>query len=112
MLQSCQGSEINWWEMEVSGRRPRGVGVCGGVSPPYMGIGSVVASGKGALFENFCKKNCQNSAFLWHLRKFCWPFYVLLYVVITDMLSMDVDDMFSKPRHSVRRSQEICGRYS
>ena len=26
---------------------------------------------------NFFAKNYQNGAFSWHLRKFCWPFYVV-----------------------------------
>jgi len=43
---------------------------------------------------------------------FVGHFMCCFYVVIAEMLSMDPDDMFDKPWHTVRRSQERCGGFS
>ena len=62
----------------ADGRRERVAkcheGMWGGMSPPYtgMGLGKAVPPS-----QKIFVKNYQNSAFSWHLRKFCWPFYVL-----------------------------------
>jgi len=79
-----------------------------GCTPSYMGEGS----GECRLPENFLLKINEISAFLWHLRKCCWPFYALFYVVIAEMPSMDADDDNVLTNHDipyVHRSQEIYG---